>query len=585
MDENIKKNELKNVLNKLCNMEDLLPLEEIQEEINKTDKKRVNNFVTCDYCGLHINRKNLKKHYKKCLEYKKFNTLDKQKPIQEEKTRIKNIPCPYCHKKLFDIQSLTTHIKSKHIERWEKYINDDEVKRRISALKLNLCNYCGAFVKSLEKHYKKCSKYKKFNNLDKNVLEEENTPANKEINKEEFWSYSSPIKEISEESGILDNIQKHQAINYQYREEEDLDPDLVIDEEEYQRVFEDLLADKSKRIRDRVTFEHEKVYNQEEEDKSEIKIFLSKMYKGYCQVCGFTFKKTNGENSFERFNWNDKRVVKVKKSFVSTADSLSLCRNCSANIKWGAFYPNFVDTIKKIENFREKSYDEIKEILHKVVDKNIPKVFESHLEFDIYALEIELNGKSRNIYFTNEHLLQFITYLQREDELEEKIKEKKKQKRRKEVIDRIYSKNPWLAREETIPKELAKSFLRVTAKWDHPIAGRYVDAPKHADNIYKNNIHGWAIDFGANSFLVGKAIERCKNEINKYLENNYSADNKLSFLELKEKLFNHIRGAVATGNNYEYRGYYPVDDGYMKFGVQCIDVGAGVDFLIQRLWG
>jgi hypothetical protein len=25
--------------------------------------------------------------------------------------------------------------------------------------------------------------------------------------------------------------------------------------------------------------------------------------------------------------------------------------------------------------------------------------------------------------------------------------------------------------------------------------------------------HGWAIDFGANSFLIGKAIQRCRNVI------------------------------------------------------------------------
>ena len=293
-----------------------------------------------------------------------------------------------------------------------------------------------------------------------------------------------------------------------------------------------------------------------------------------------TFRKTNGVNSFERFNWNDKRVVKVKKSLVSTADSLCLCRNCSANIKWGAFYPNFVDTIREIEEFKSKSYDDIREKLHKVVDENVPKIFEPLLDFDdIYTLEIELDGKPRNIYFTNEHLLQFVTYLQKEDEVEEEVEIKKKKKREKEVINKIYTSNSWLKREETIPLDLAESFIRVTANWNHPTAHRYVSAPKHADNIYNNSKYGWAVDFGSNSFLVGKAIERCKNAINEYIES--QRDRNLS--ELKERLARHISGAVATGNNYEYSGCYPIEDGYMKFGVQGIYVEDGVNFLIRRL--
>jgi|ERR1700736_4778654 hypothetical protein len=34
----------------------------------------------------------------------------------------------------------------------------------------------------------------------------------------------------------------------------------------------------------------------------------------------------------------------------------------------------------------------------------------------------------------------------------------------------------------------------------------------HADRVRMSR-HGWAIDFGANSFLIGKAIQRCRNVI------------------------------------------------------------------------
>jgi len=528
---------------------------------NKTSS--VNKFK-CRYCDAFFSSyEDLDRHEKKHSIQEKDNFIDKEKLNAKE--NLSGFSCLYCDKKLKSLEGVDTHVSIKHQDRWKEYIQDEVVKLRVANKKSYRCKDCGFFVKDIDEHLTKCFK-------NKNLKE-------KDLSKEEFWEKASSIKEIEEEKTTLSNIEKHQAIKYQFREDEELDPDLI-DEEAYQKTFGTQLDDKSQQIRARVAFEHEKIYKQEEEDKSEIKIFLTKMYKGYCQVCGYTFKKTNGVNSFERFNWNDKRVVKVKKSLVSTADSLCLCRNCSANIKWGAFYPNFVDTIREIEEFKSKNYDEIREILHKVVDENIPKIFERYLEFDdVYALEIELDGKPRNIYFTNEHLLQFITYLQKEDEVEAEVEVKKKRQREKDAINSIYSANSWLKREETIPLDLAESFIRATANWDHPTAHRYVSAPKHADNIYKNIQHGWAVDFGSNSFLVGKAIERCKSSINEYIEN--QQDRNLT--ELKEILSKHISGAVATGNNYEYSGYYPIEDGYMKFGVQGIDVEDGVSFLIRRL--
>ncbi|WP_161937649.1 hypothetical protein, partial [Sulfurovum riftiae] len=186
----------------------------------------------------------------------------------------------------------------------------------------------------------------------------------KTLDKEIYWEKISPIKEPA----IIQNVLKHQADSFQYRDDEGLDPNMIIDEEQYQEEFINNLSKNKINIvkTERVVFQKSIVDKEEKDLKSDIKIFLSKMYKGYCQVCGFTFKKLNGENSFEMFNWNDKRVVKVKKSFISTADSLCLCRNCSANIKWGEFTPVFIDKINNIEDFQLKKPDEIKKLLHNV---------------------------------------------------------------------------------------------------------------------------------------------------------------------------------------------------------------------------
>ena len=163
------------------------------------------------------------------------------------------------------------------------------------------------------------------------------------------------------------------------------------------------------------------INKQDENIKNNIKIYLFDTYKGYCQICGFTFRKVaDGQNSFQMFNWNDKRVVKKKKNFISTAESLCLCRNCSANIKWGEFEPVFINQINQIENFKNRTFEEIKGIINNIIDKSTADVFKKYLDFnDIHALEIKVNGSSKNIYFTNGHLIQFIAYLQLEQKMYE----------------------------------------------------------------------------------------------------------------------------------------------------------------------
>lgn len=223
------------------------------------------------------------------------------------------------------------------------------------------------------------------------------------------------------------NIEKHKSETYQWQE--DIDPDIIIDEKKYIENFIKKVKEDIQKYKD--DSEQQKIIKQieiikksnisENQQKDKIKLFLANTYKGYCQICGFTFRKVaSSENSFELYSWNDKRVVKNKKSFISTADSLCLCRNCSANIKWGAFEPTFLEHIKNIQNFETATIDDIKKEIHKAVDKNLPDIFEQHLDFnDMYALEIKLNDEPRNIYFTDIHLIQFIVYLQLESDFSE----------------------------------------------------------------------------------------------------------------------------------------------------------------------
>lgn len=164
--------------------------------------------------------------------------------------------------------------------------------------------------------------------------------------------------------------------------------------------------------------------------------------------------------------------------------------------------------------------------------------------------------------------------------LEELIELREKlAKKNRSLSERIISSRPWLVRNENVPLELAREFIRNTAWWHTHSSGHPVQAPRHADRIYESN-HGWSIDFGANTFLVGKAIERCSAEIVKALESAIEG-NIPDINELKEKLKLHIQGAVANNDGYEYDGYYPIQGQDMMFGAQSIDVKNGAEFMIE----
>ncbi len=217
---------------------------------------------------------------------------------------------------------------------------------------------------------------------------------------------------------VIEKINDHSGTIEQIKDE--IDPTVILDEQKYKDTFLEHLAHLQELphkkevffIRKEIDRDRTKVHN-------EIKIFLYQTYKGHCQSCGFTFRKTEDrQNSFEKFSWDDQRIVKVKKNFVSSAESLCLCRNCAANIKFGAFEPVFIQQIQSIEGFDQKNFEEIIELIHNDVDTKTPEIFADHTEFnDMFALKIRLNSQDRNLYFTKDHLMQFIIFLQLEEKL------------------------------------------------------------------------------------------------------------------------------------------------------------------------
>lgn len=239
---------------------------------------------------------------------------------------------------------------------------------------------------------------------------EDDDQVEEEINTNEV---AEPIK-----TSVIDklkNIVKHYGTVKQKKEE--IEPSIIKDEQKYKDDFVKKLNEQESIAKNiEVVFLRKEVDKDTTRINNEIKDFLYNIYKGHCQLCGFTFRKVKDtQNSFEKFSWNDKRIVKVKKDFVSSAESLCLCRNCAANIKFGAFEPVFVEKINAIDDFENQSFEFTIQNLHSVIDEDIHEIFKEHIDFDdIFALEISLNQESKNICFTREHLLQFITFLQLE---------------------------------------------------------------------------------------------------------------------------------------------------------------------------
>ncbi|WP_143271851.1 hypothetical protein [Azospirillum brasilense] len=138
----------------------------------------------------------------------------------------------------------------------------------------------------------------------------------------------------------------------------------------------------------------------------------------------------------------------------------------------------------------------------------------------------------------------------------------------------------WLNRNENIPRLLAEDFIESTAWWLTHSSGNPVRAPRHARRIYLSPRHGWALDFGANTFLVGKALERCRTIIHSFYEKISSGDIPIRS-EVSRALRRSIAGAVANYSGDEYTEY-PDDGQDLVFGAQAIDLNDAVRFALRN---
>lgn len=153
-------------------------------------------------------------------------------------------------------------------------------------------------------------------------------------------------------------------------------------------------------------------------------------------------------------------------------------------------------------------------------------------------------------------------------------------KKNARMVREVIQRTPWLKRTETVPKRVAERLVEKSAWWLTHSSGWPVHAPGHADRIRITD-HGWAVDFGANTFLVGKAIERCRNVLNDVFAE-AAKGRLLTLAEIRPALERQISGAVAGYNGDEYNGYYPIKEKQMVFGAQAINVEEAANFILEE---
>ena len=128
--------------------------------------------------------------------------------------------------------------------------------------------------------------------------------------------------------------------------------------------------------------------------------------------------------------------------------------------------------------------------------------------------------------------------------------------------------------------EVAVEAIRNSAYWyGHPHGP--ARAPRHADRIVDGR-HGWEIEFGANTFLVGLAISRCMARIEEAANVAAEIGSPVNERDLRGCLELDVRGAVANFDGNEYLGLYDAGDGFMHFGTQAIHVASFVATVCDR---
>lgn len=276
--------------------------------------------------------------------------------------------------------------------------------------------------------------------------EEDNGSENKHDDKDEITEnieQKSEEEKRNERKHGVDQIADHER-DVDSNSERELKPSIVKDTKEFQENFKKnqtkriseildtstLISEKTKdKIKNEISYDgkdnNNTTTNQKMEkfglEETKNKFKSKDFYLGQCQICGFTFKTKTG-NHCERFAWTDfgrgswtsEQKQMAEHNLIDVSNSLCLCSRCFSILKYGGqFKANFLThELKQKYKSKDYTYDSFIEDIEADRLVSHPECFKEHVEWDdMYFLNIELNCKEENIYFTEEHLIAFFNFL------------------------------------------------------------------------------------------------------------------------------------------------------------------------------
>lgn len=224
---------------------------------------------------------------------------------------------------------------------------------------------------------------------------------------EKFIAQQRSISETNKNPDLKKAIKSHDKdIKNQ---EENINPAILKNQEEYIKKAQKRLERNLQKSNLETRKKH--VDSKIKVGKEETKQFLFKEYKGYCQVCGFTFEQKNKKGKyFESFDWLSEKVSKQKLNIIEAGSSLCLCSRCHAGFKYGDFKASFLDKLEEI-NFNQYPFDDFIIKTNIIVPENeIPQCYDI-IEMDMCKIKIRLFNKEHYIFYTEEHFLQFFNLM------------------------------------------------------------------------------------------------------------------------------------------------------------------------------
>lgn len=185
-------------------------------------------------------------------------------------------------------------------------------------------------------------------------------------------------------------------------------PDLVTDTASYADL--DNLVLEQSLVNQEINIESKIVSRRKRPGGAETRQFLMSQYKGFCQICGFTFSKKDASNYFELYDWLANVGRKANENIIHPGSSLCLCSNCHSSVKHGDFEFSLITDLNTLE-LAELTFDEFSDLVQLKANKaELPNVY-SFIEIDMYKLPIRLLNQTANIFYSEEHFIKFFNFL------------------------------------------------------------------------------------------------------------------------------------------------------------------------------